>query len=221
MSKFFLGLKKDINVFEKTKRTSDQNTKTIVHEGLNYKGTKKFNAKELVLFIERDIYIASQEGEIPSLEIKTITSENNGGGQIFVNVIGIQIDDFYKKIKSSLPVASRDIFSNKHSFMRKFYYYIKQNLEQILWSYNYLKIVEGVSTQFRFKHGIHIQLDEFDKELLAKVDKVFDSYMAETDKTRRLKDVSNDTQFDKNVQIIREAQFIPYAEAYFENIEAD
>ena len=182
MSNFFFNLDKQVDTFNKTRRSVSKTTKAILYEGLNYQDTKSLNVKDLILFIERDIYLAIEQGEIPKLEIKFEFLTKKEEDFISATIFEVQTSDFYNIENRSLSLSKNSSsFCDRETLREKLSIYIKRKIEQILLAYNRLKISSNVPSRFRFKYGIQVKLDHVKRLSVSRdeMDKLLDPYFEE------------------------------------------
>ena len=168
-----------VDIFKNTKRVLNERSKFVSYEGLNYSITKDMSLKELLLFIDRDIYLAVENSELPCLKRKFQVSKMQGQGCILATISEVQTDNFYNiKLHSLSHSGLASTFCDKGTFRRKLCDYIKQKIEQILWSYNRTKISSDASNKLRFKYRVQVKLEHIDQPNLSceEADKMFKPY---------------------------------------------
>ena len=179
MNNFFLKLKDSVDIFEKTKRLLNKDSKSILYKGINYDETKYLSLKEILLFVERDICLAIENGELPSLKAKFEISKEEGQDYISITLFEVKISDFYDIEGRSLSLSDvLSIFCDQGSFKRKLCGHITKKVGQILWSYNRLKMFSVSSNKFRFKYKVQVKLDGIKDPSISceKADKLFSPY---------------------------------------------
>ena len=179
MKKFFIKLKREVDIFEKTIRPLNKSNKSILCKGLNYEETKNINIEDAILFMERDIHLAIKEGELPGLKTRIEPLLKNNQVCLLVHVFDVQTDGFYNQETKSLSVSKGvSIFCDVGTFREKLSSYIKKKINQILWSHNYMKMFSNDPDRFRFQCKIQVSLENLKETNISpeEADKLFDPY---------------------------------------------
>ena len=140
MSYFFFDFNKKVNAFENIKCIVSKDEMSIAYEGLIYQATKYLSLRELLLFINRDIYISVKNDELPKLTVKLDVSKKRGKGFILVTISGTE--------------------AGKYLHKKSVFLHVVRKIEKILWQYNRFQTFvksHGNRHYLRFGHKIQFE----------------------------------------------------------------